>query len=250
MGKPKLHELLAVEGDLEGIFKKIIEETKVNFTKHPDRYFGFHQRVEFFDELAQKEADTHKKLDDTVPDKLNYTAGLIVRYLDATLQKEKTNQEAKADIVIDGVVLATDLPATFLLGLEKKLVKVREIYSSIPTLQPGVKWNEDNSEGIDIFKQEHAEEKFRTKKVMKNHVVAEATKEHKAQVTTYTEDVKMARVIRDVWCGMISSSQKSSYLGRVDKLIRAVKKARQRANTQEVIKATVGKELFDYINGK
>ena len=28
---PKLHELLAVEGDLEGTYKQIIDETKTNF---------------------------------------------------------------------------------------------------------------------------------------------------------------------------------------------------------------------------
>lgn len=245
----QLHELLAVEGDLEGTYKKVIEETKTNFTKHPDRYFGQHVRVEPFDENAPKEADVHKELDDTVPSKLKYTQDSIVRYLDAVLQKERTNQDAKADLVVDGVTVAKDVPATFLLGLETKLKVVRQsIYESIPTLQPGIKWEKDETQGSDVYRRVQPEEKFRTKKVMKNHVVAEATKEHPAQVQVYTEDEKVARIITDTWCGMISPAEKSVLLGRVDKLIRAVKKARQKANITEVVKVTIGKELFGYIN--
>lgn len=245
----KLHELLAVEGDLEGTYKKILEETKVNFSKHPDRYFGQYQRTELFDDTAPVEADGHKQMDDTVPSKLEYTESHIVRYLDAVLQKERTNQEARTDLVVDGVTIAKDVPATFLLGLETKLKTVRSVYESIPTLQPGVRWEKDESQGANVYKRVHPEEKFRTKKNMKNHVVAAATKEHPAQVQVYNEDEKVARIVTDTWCGMISPAEKSALLGRVDKLIRAVKRSRQKANTTEVVKITIGKELFTYING-
>ena len=246
----QLHELLAVEGDLEGAYKKILEETKVQFEKHPERYFGQYVQVVPFDESAPAEAPVQKELDDTIPSKLKYTEGHIIRYLDAVLQKERTNQDARANIVIDGNVIASDLPATFLLGLESKLKAIRQtIYETIPTLQPGIKWEKDESIGKEVYRRVNSDEKFRTKKIMKNHVVAEATKEHPAQVQVYSEDEKVARVITDTWCGMISPADKSALLGRVDKLIRAVKKARQKANTTEVLKPTIGKDLFKYING-
>jgi len=245
----KLHELLAVESDLEGTYNKILKETEVGFTKHPDRYFGKHQRVEFFDESTAPEADSHKELDDTVKSKLNYTIEHVVRYLDAVAQKERTNQDARADLVVDGITIAKDVPATFLLGLENKLKRIRSVYDVIPTLQPGIKWEKDESIGSDVYKAFYPEEKFRTKKVMKNHVIAPATDKHPAQVTTYTEDEKIAKVITNSWCGMISAAEKSQLLGRIDKLIREVKKARQAANTTEVTKLEIGKALFTYING-
>jgi len=245
----KLHELLAVEGDLEGTFKKIIEETKTNFTKHPERYFGQQQRIENFDETAPQESDIFKQIDDTVVAKLTFTSKHIIRYFDAVLQKEATNQKAFADIVIDGVTIASELPATFLLGLENKLKMVRNnVYLTIPTLQAGVEWVEDTSIGENTYKKLHPDEKYRTKKVMKNHVIAKATKEHPEQVNVYNEDEKIARVVTNTWCGMISSAEKTVILGKLDKLIRAVKKARQRANTTPVVKMEVGKELFNYIN--
>ena len=246
----KLHELLAVESDLEGTYNKILKETETNFTKHPDRYFGKHQRVVFFDENTPAEADVHKVMDDTVNSKLKYSEKAVIRYLDAVLQKERTNQEARADIVIDGVTIAKDIPATFLLGLENKLKKIRtNLFESIPTLQPGIHWEKDTSIGKDVYRAVNSEEKFRTKKIMKNHVVSPATKEHPAQVNVYTEDEKVAKVITDTWCGMISSSEKSTILSKIDKLIRAVKKARQKANTTDVFKIAIGKNLFDFING-
>jgi len=246
----KLHELLAVEGDLAGTYTKILDETKVNFTKHADRYFGSHQRIDMFDENAPKEADVHKEMDDTVLAKLDYTANHITRYFDVVLQKERTNQEAVADLVVDGIKIAEAVPATFLLGLENKLAKVRnDVYASMPTLQPGVAWETDEGVGKNVFKRTYPDEKYRTKKNLKNHVVAEATKEHPAQVQVYTEDEKIARIVTDTWCGMVSPAQKSAILGRIDKLIRAVKKARQKANSTEVVKVTIGKELFKYING-
>jgi len=246
----KLHELLAVEADLAGISQKICLETRVNFMKNPDRYMGMLTRHEAFDEAAIKESNVIKAIDDTVKSKLDYSASHVIRYLDVVLQKEKTNQVAVADLVVDDVVIGKDLPATFLLGMESKLKKIREdLYQSIPTLQPGVEWVLDESVGANIFKKVHPDEKFRTKKIRKNHVLSPATKEHPAQVEVYTEDERTHRVVTDMWSGMVSTAKKSELLGRVDKLIRAVKKARQTANATKVVKTTIGKEIFDYING-
>jgi hypothetical protein len=47
---------------------------------------------------------------------------------------------------------------------------------------------------------------------------------------------------------MITPARKSELLDRIDKLLRAVKKARQRANGTEVVKVNVGKSIMDFIN--
>lgn len=90
--------------------------------------------------------EEHKEMVTTVHDKLDYMLNQhIVPYLDAVLQKERANQDAKADIVVDGIVLAKDVPATFLLGLEEKLKRVHEVLDKIPTLAPP-HFNEDQYE--------------------------------------------------------------------------------------------------------
>lgn len=246
-----LHELLAVEGDLEGVFKKIIEETKATFKNKPAHFLGSHRKLEMFaDDDKVEYPEEHKAIDETVNAKLAYTAKPIKRYFDAILQKEATNQEAKADLVVDGKVLAEGLPATFLLGMESRLKIVRSIYTEIPTLDPGIEWEEDKSKGKDIFKTKFPEEKLKTAQTVQHKVLYDATKEHPAQIERWQEVVNTGKFIKQTWSGMISPYEKSMYLERIDKLIRAVKKARQKANTAEVVKLNIGETLFNYIHLK
>lgn len=244
----KLHELLAVEGDLEGTFKKILEETAATFTKKADRFFGAVRTLEWFEEGQPPVPAEHHELTTTVNDKLSYQQDAIVRYFDAVLQKERTNQDARADLVVDGAVIAGDVPATFLLGLESRLKKVRDVYSAIPTLPPNIRWEKDTTKGDHVYSRAHPEEQLKTEKIFKVQVLYEATKEHPAQVEKIAETKNVGVYKKEVWTGMLSPAEKSALLGRIDKLIRAVKKARQRANTTEVVKTTIGKELFKYIN--
>ncbi len=136
----KLHELLAVETDLKGTFKRIVEEGIVTFSKKPDHFIGQHKKLEMFDESKQNEnLEEHKELVTTVKDKLDYIQEHVVRYLDVLIQKEKTNQEATDALVVDGKILIADVPATCLLNLETELKTIRSYYEAIPTLAPGVK---------------------------------------------------------------------------------------------------------------
>lgn len=243
----KLHELLAVEGDLEGVYKKILEETTHTFTKKVDRFFGTVRTLEWFEEGNPPQPSEYQDLTTTVKEKLDYQEEAIVRYFDALLQKERTNQDARADIIIDGVTIASDIPATFLLGLESRLKKVRDTYNNIPTLPPNIKWEKDANKGDDIYSRVHPEEQLKTEKIFKVQVLYNATKEHPAQVEKIPETKNVGVYKKEVWTGLLSSADKSNKLDKLDKLIRAVKKARQRANMTEVVKTTIGKELFAYL---
>lgn len=246
----KLHELLAVESQLDGTAKKIIEETKTTFSKKADHFQGFIRRYEPYMEGKENELPSEEKaMVTTVDKKLEYSFESIVAWLDAVLQKERTNQDAKASIEIDGVVIATDVPATFLLGLESKLKDVRDIVDAIPTLQPGIIWELDETVGKGVYRMKRDSERIRTQKVMKAVVLYEATDKHPAQVKEVTEDVAIGKYVESHWSGMLSPAQKSDMLARVDTLLRAVKQARQRANNTDVVNAHIGKSLMEYILG-
>ncbi|KKL18768.1 hypothetical protein LCGC14_2472220 [marine sediment metagenome] len=246
----KLHELLAVEPDLEGNYKKILEETKNTFTKKSDHFFGFHRRLELFGDDKHDTPEEYKEMATTVHAKLDYQKKSIVRYLDAVLQKEATNQQAIADLTIDGIEIAKGVPATFLLGLENKLKQVRAVYEVSPTLPPGHKWVPDETKGDHVYSMDHPEEQFKSEKIFKVQVLYDATKEHPAQVEKIPETKDVGKYVKHIWSGMISPAEKSVILGRIDKVIRGVKKARQRANATEVVKRTIGKEIFKYIDGE
>lgn len=244
----KLHEVLAVESDLKEVSKKVSEEAKKTFSGKPQHFLGAIRSVQMFDENAPVEADQHQAMVTTVHDKLDYLREHVSKFLDVVLQKESTNQVARADIIVDDQTIASDVPATYLLGLESKLADLRHVYDQIPTLQPGVEWELDASRGEGVYRSKYPEEKVKTAKTVRHKVLYEATKEHPAQIEKWTEDEKVGKITINTWSSMLTPAEKSKLLGRIDKLIRAVKKARQRANGETVLKAEIGSSLFGYIH--
>lgn len=243
----KLHELLAVEADLDGEKTRVMQEALVTFTKKPELFTGHDKQLRMFDDSRSNEnAVEARKVDTTVQDKLDYVATSIKRYWDACLQKEATNQLAKADLVVDGNTVAKDVPATFLLKLESELKKFRELVEQIPTHASGYEWKEAMELGAGIFKA-MKDASFKTEKIPQHKVLYEATDKHPAQIEKWTEDVKVGKYTHQMFSGMISPSEKSLMIGRVDKLLRSVKQARQRANVQEVEKKEIGESVFNFL---
>lgn len=249
MGKGKLHELLAVEKGLQTAAEEAIQEARTTFTKKPAHFIGYDKRYEPFDEAAKAEEGTeeHQEMVTTVERKLAFVFKHVAKWFDAVAQKEATNQLAKSDVVIGDFTLVKDVPATLLLGLETKLKQLRVMIRDTPTLAPGIKWDPDENRGKGIYVAAHPEEKFRTKRVVEHKIIVPATPEHPAQVERWTADKNVGRYITEKWCGMLSPAEKSEILGRLDEVERAVKKARQRANSTEVVNLKVGKAITDYV---
>jgi len=252
MATPKLHEILAVESDLKGQYEKIFAETKVTLDKKPDHFLGFHKSLKMFDSSREHEeaaAEQHKELVTTIDEKLKHTWKYVVKYFDVLLQKEATNQTALADLVVEGSVLAEKIPATFLLGMEERVKKLRELYESIPTLQPGVSWEEDKTQRPGVFKAQHPEKANKTEQVIQHKVLVAPTDKHPAQIEKWSEQIPVGVYTNDRWSGMISPARKAELMEKIDVLLGAIKKARQRANQAEVVKGNIAQKFYDFIHG-
>ena len=246
----KLHELLAVEGDLEGVAKRILQETGSVFRNKPNLFNGYHKELRMFDEDRQQDNTSEtQNVTTTVPDRLEYTMEHLVKYWDAIYQKERTNQNACADLVVNGETIATDVPATFLLGMETRLKQLRQAVEQAPTLQPGVEWVPAPEQGPHIHRTYDREERFKTEKTFNHKVLYEATQHHPAQIERWEENRNVGKYLTQTWSGAISSAKKQQYIDRVDQLIRAVKKARQRANTEPVVTENIGEKFASFIMG-
>jgi hypothetical protein len=242
----KLHELLAVEPDLKGAAEKILAETVNTFSKKEGHFKAQNRRYSPLEDGGESFPDENQEMVTTVPKKLEWTQKAVAKYLDALAQKEVSNTQASAVLEIDGKPLVEQaLPATLLLALEGRLKQVRDVYNAIPTLDPSEQWAWDDK--TRTYEAEPAKS-FRTKKVMKNHVKAPATDKHPAQVEVYTEDVQVGFWTTKKWSGALTPSEKADLLERVDNLIQAVKRARQRANDSEASKINVADALFQYIH--
>lgn len=248
-----LHEVLAVEKDLENVSAKVQEEAIVTFTKKTEHFLGSNKRLEMFDENRRKEEAGFKEVKEivtTVDAKLDYVSQAFIRYINAMAQKELTNQVAKADIITpEGRTLMFGVPATLLLALEGRLTKLRLVYESIPTLQPGVRWVPDEDMGAGVYRADEAEVRHKTEKVLESKIIVAPTDKHPAQVEKWTEDRPVGQYVNTRWSAMITPARKSKLLGKIDTLIGMVKQARMRANTAEVISTdNLGKSLISFIS--
>ena len=166
-------------------------------------------------------------------------------WIDAAVQKETTNADASAELVIDGMSFG-NLPATALLNLESKLADIIALYEMVPTNDPAIAWTWDADNGqwrspIDT--------KLRGEKRQEGIVLYDATPEHPAQTQLITRDVRVGRYETVTFSGALSESDKAARLDRARKLLVAVKRARAKANEQEVESLHVASKIFQFING-
>src|SRR5688572_15021468 len=106
----KLHELLAIEADRKNVSGQLIAEAEATFGKRHEHFIGMNVQTVYFSEArANENTVSTKALVTTVDDKLEFTLEQVGRYWDVIFQKECANQAAKADIELDGTVLAKDV---------------------------------------------------------------------------------------------------------------------------------------------
>jgi hypothetical protein len=148
--------------------------------------------------------------------------------------------------VLDGHVLLKDVPATYLLFLEKQLSDLHTFIGKMSELDPGADWNADPGTGL--YKTDSISTQ-RTKKVQRPITLYEATKEHPAQTQLITEDVIAGQWLTIKYSGAIAPPRKKQLLARIEKLSNAVKFAREQANAAEAQDKKLGKDVFDFLFG-
>jgi hypothetical protein len=177
---------------------------------------------------------------------IRQTVGILTRLFDVTATKDWTNCEARADVVVDGEPLLRDVPVAYLLFLEKQLVDLHTFIRKLPVLDAAESWSYDAS--ADCWATD-ATQTTRTKKIPRNHVKAEATEKHPAQVEVYYEDVPIGYWTTVRFSGALPARRVNELLERVEKLQQAVKFAREEANGVEVTDQRVGDAVFGYLFG-
>ncbi len=245
----KLHQVLAVERDLENQKKKIIGETRKVLGEH-HLFNGMLKTLNMFDEGRKREEDgqsTSTQPTTDVMTRINYTIPFITRHLDCVFQKESTNTKAVADIIIDGDILMKDVPATMLLAMEREFTGYREIFQNIPVMQSGIEWAKDDTIAGNFFKTSTPIKTQKVEKDIEYRVVVQPTKEHPAQIKEVPITKQVGEYTEYKWSGCVTLAKKADLLSRLEAFIQAVKKARARANAQEVQKVESTKSIFDWI---
>lgn len=177
---------------------------------------------------------------------IRQTVSILTRLFDVTATKDWANCQAKADVVVDGQALLKDVPIAYLLFLEKQLVDLHTFVRKLPVLDAAESWSYDES--ADCYATDSIQT-VRTKKVPRNHVKAEATEKHPAQVEVYYEDVIIGHWKTVKFSGALPAKRVNELRERVEKLQEAVKFAREEANGLEVTDRQTGEKVFRYLFG-
>lgn len=114
----------------------------------------------------------------------------------------------------------------------------------LPALDPAQSW--EYNAAADAYATPPVQT-TKTKKVYRNHVKAEATEKHPAQVDVYTEDVIIGYWRTTNYSGALPAARIKQLIERVEALLAAVKMAREEANAIEVEDVKVGKKVFAYL---
>jgi len=168
----------------------------------------------------------------------------LAELFDITLTKDKANLKATADIIVDGNTIATGVPVTYLLFLEKQLIDLHTFIVKLPTLDPAETWTWDA--GTSSYRTSPTKA-AKTKKTIKPVVMYEATKEHPAQVKEVSEDVVSGYWTSIRYSAALAADRKEELLDRVAKLQNAVKFAREEANGIEAKREAISGSLFNYV---
>lgn len=245
----KLHELLAVENDLRGQaetcradLKKTFETKGHHFTKKLTTFKASKEGLP--DKMEEQLA-----LQTTVRKELKWISEKIAKVMDIGHQVDIANTTAKADVILeDGTVLLKDVPATSLLRLEHRITEARELIQAIGTLDPSKGFEPDANEGEGIYKARDIEG-FRTEKQFEFVVMVPATDRHPAQVKELMADKPIGTILKQEWSSLITVADKGDMLDRVEALLRAVKKARARANEIDidVRENKIGDSVLEYV---
>jgi len=256
----KQHELLAFEKDIKSKATLILRETEQVFDRSSS-FDEFSKTYKPFTEGDKDIPENEKKLmTTTVTERINYTSKALIKAINIIATKEHTNTLAKADIQIldeDGAVLETlakDVPVTGLLSLEKQFQEYRRMYVKIPTFNTETSWAAGtNSMGIDCYVEQGDNVKVRnvTKKVTEafDPNPVEGSEKFKLEPRDKSIVSPVGEYKTVTKTGRISPRDKADMIDRLDQVIIALKAARAKANSIEIVEMNIGKDLFGFING-
>lgn len=245
----KLHEVLAVEGNLKNQADKVRSDLANTFEKK--RHLFEEKRVVFkpYAEGERETVETQSDLQSTVKKELNWIVGHLAKALDTSFQVAEANTRAIADVILDDeaeTVLLKGVPATALLELEKRISEIHSLINTIPTLDPAKGFTRDPQRENAFVARETV--KTRTKKCVEVIVKYAATKEHPAQTEMINVDKPVGELREQEWSGLITPAEKAELIERVEMVSRAVRKARARANEVETNNsAKIGKKILQFV---
>jgi hypothetical protein len=240
---PKLNQIIAIEkGVKNDSYKKLTEAHKR--LQKPALLSGLSRTYRPRDDEGEQLPPESTRVQLRAEQTIQETGQVLTELFNITATKDFGNCEARADVVVDGKVVLEQVPVTYLLFLEKQIVDLKTFIQKLPILDQADHWEYDQAQ--DCWATPPVET-TRNKKILRNHVKAEATEHHPAQVEVYSEDMVVGYWKTLKYSGALPAARVHELLTRIEKLAQAVKFAREEANSTEVKRVRTGEAFFGYL---
>ncbi len=207
---------------------------------------GISKRYNPLDEEGERLPDEDKKVQLTVQQAVKEATEVLENMFNIVAMLDMGNCLAKANVIIDDIVLLQDIPATHLIFLEKQLVDIETFINTFPILDPAEDWEWSDKVACYASKPRAS---HRTKKVQDVLIKYAATKEFPAQTELITKDIITGYWTTIKFSGNMKKTDKDALLEKVRKLSKAVKIAREEANNNNVTTSDFGTKILNYIFG-
>jgi hypothetical protein len=240
----KLHQIIAVEKGIKNRATKHITSAYHALQKVHTMFEGQSKTYQKKDDDGEDLTDKTQLVQANVDEVLAGIAEHMTELIDTVATKDHANCHAKADVVVDGETLLVGVPATHLLFLEKQIVDLNTTIDAMPVLDPAYNWEMDSASGL--FKSDPIKTTQKAK-VEEPIVLYDATPEHPAQTQILTKDKVVGTWTTVMQSGAATAGRKKELQKRVQKLLKAVKFAREEANSVEAPQKEHGEAIFNYL---
>jgi hypothetical protein len=242
----KLNQIIAVANGKKSQVEKALTEVYHKVQK-PELFSGISRAYTPIDDDGETLPKEEKFPQYTAKEAIASAKGVISELFDIVATQDSANTQARANVESAGRVVLQNVPVTTLLFLEKQLVDIQTFVSKLPVLDPAERWTFNKQ--VDYY-ETNGSQSNRNLKRFRNHVKAEATEKHPAQVDVYTEDVKVGVWNTVKFSGCLEAKEKNDMLVRVRNLSEGVKRAREEANCMEVTEVKYADNVLKYIFGE
>lgn len=241
----KLNQILAVSEGAKAQAAKERDAAYHTFQKG-SLFVGQNRQYVPKDDEGDRLPDESVRVQARVPEVTSDLVVALARLINLEDVKNTGNTKASADIMIDETTIASNVPVTTLLFLEKQLVDFRTILTRIPVLDPADKWTYDDAA---LAYRGSPFTTNRTEKKLKVLVKHPGNDKHPAQTETYNADEIVGTWSTTKFSGAVPALAVKEALARVEKMLAAVKVAREAANMVPVVDSTLGNVVTEYVFG-
>lgn len=182
------------------------------------------------DEDGERLPTEQKRVRDTVVAQLAELRTFTIDYWSLVYAQEDGNTRGRADVVIDSHAVMLAVPIGFLLFLEKRLTDLLTFIRGLPVVSLDRQWTWASEKGC---YESEATTTVKTAKEPKVIVLHAPTKEHPAQTQLIYVDRPVGDWTTVNFSGALGRGKKKDIEGRCERLLEAVKKAREEANSEE-----------------